>query len=343
MGKRLFITALVLGGLALNYLLLTRLHTLIWPYLWPQPAIYLLVGLLVAALWVPELVRGPWTLRIIGPLMIFIGQSYLVHSYQSLLAAPSLPAALHFVGFLGTLLVMSLSFVNQMAPRNNKMAPPLPASLPYVAAVIPTYGEPVAILERTVVSLKALDYPRERPHIVISDDGHREEVRRLAEAHGVAYSPGAQRDAKAGNLNSALVYLEQAFPQATLVLTQDADELIHPQFLRKIVGYFSDAQIAFVQTPKEAFTPSGDPFGNRDRIFYDVLQPGRNGSGAAFSCGSGVLWRIGALCAIGGFSTWNIVEDMTGRNPPQAAALERVRLGGFLVGVSQDDVRHCRQ
>lgn len=311
MGKRLFMTALVLGGLALNYLLLTRLHTLIWPYLWPQPAIYLLVGLLVAALWVPELARDPWPLRIIGPLMIFIGQSYLVHSYQSLLAAPSLPAALHFVGFLGTLLVMSLSFVNQMAPRNNKMAPPLPASLPYVAAVIPTYGEPVAILERTVVSLKALDYPRERLHIVISDDGHREEVRRLAEAHGVAYSPGAQRDAKAGNLNSALVYLEQAFPQATLVLTQDADELIHPEFLRKIVGYFRDEQIAFVQTPKEAFTPSGDPFGNRDRIFYDVLQPGRNGSGAAFSCGSGVLWRIGALRAIGGFSTWNIVEDMT--------------------------------
>lgn len=58
-----------------------------------------------------------------------------------------------------------------------------------------------------------------------------------------------------------------------------------------------------MQTPKEAFTPSGDPFGNRGRIFYDLLQPGRNGSG--------VLWRIDALRAVGGFATWNIVEAMT--------------------------------
>ncbi len=302
---------LLFGGLAVNWLLLSHLNTLIWPYLWPTPAIFILVSLITMALWAPELVKRPWPLRIAGPMMIFVGQSYLVHSYTAMLAAPSLPAILHFVGFFGTLVVMTLSFINQLAPRDNRHAPQLPAQLPYVAAVIPTYGEPVDILEQTVHSLKALDYPPDRLLIVISDDGHREEVRRLAAANGIAYNPGAKRDAKAGNLNSALAYLEQEYPQATLILTQDADELIHPQFLRKIVGYFTNPTIAFVQTPKDAFTPPGDPFGNRDRIFYDVLQPGRNGSGAAFSCGSGVLWRIAALRSIGGFSTWNIVEDMT--------------------------------
>lgn len=337
--RRLLLWSLGLSGLALNGLLLGHFNTLIWPYLWPKPAIYLLVGLIAMALWAPELVRRPWPLRIVGPVMIFVGQSYLIHSFSAMLAAPSLPAILHFVGFAGTLAVMTLSFINQLAPRDNQHAPPLPHDLPYVAAVIPTYGEPVDILEQTVVSLKQLDYPRDRLHIVISDDGHRDEVRRLAAAHGVAYNPGAKRDAKAGNLNSALDYLEREVPQATLVLTQDADELIHPQFLTKIVGYFRDPKLAFVQTPKDAFTPPGDPFGNRDRIFYDILQPGRNGSGAAFSCGSGVLWRIAAVRAIGGFATWNIVEDMTTSYFLHCAGFRSEYHNEVLtIGLSPDDI-----
>lgn len=46
-------------------------------------------------------------------------------------------------------------------------------------------------------------------------------------------------------------------------------------------------------------------------MFYDVLQVGRNGYNAAFACGSGVIWRISAIKAIGGFATWNVVEDLT--------------------------------
>jgi cellulose synthase (UDP-forming) len=339
MAKRILLVAALSVGLALNYFLLARFNTLLWPYLWPNPALAILLGSIVALLWAPELGRGAWPLRIVGPIMLFIGQSYLVHSYSSMLVAPSLPALLHFLGFLGTLLVMTLSFVNQLAPRDNRRPAPLPRELPYVAAVVPTYGEPVEILARTIASLKALDYPRERLHIVISDDGHRDEVRELAAAMGVAYNLGAKRDAKAGNLNSALAYLAHAFPQASLILTQDADEIIHPQFLCLTVGYFSDPGIAFVQTPKEAFTPAGDPFGNRDRIFYDVLQPGRNGGGAAFSCGSGVLWRIDALNAIGGFSTWNIVEDMTTSYFLHCAGYRSEYHNQILtVGLSPDDI-----
>jgi cellulose synthase (UDP-forming) len=159
--------------------------------------------------------------------------------------------------------------------------------------------------------LTRLDYPSHLLTVVISDDGHRQEVKDMARKHGVHYNPGAQKDAKAGNLNSALAYLESASPQATLLLTQDADEVIHPSFLKKTVGYFNDPSVAFAQTPKDVIAPKGDPFGTRDRIFYDALQPGRNGYGAAFACGSGVLWRIDAVKSIGGFVTWNVVEDLT--------------------------------
>jgi cellulose synthase (UDP-forming) len=309
--KNALIALLVAGALILDYLLLTHFNTLVWPYLWPRPGIFIILGLLALVLWIPEWFSGAQAIRLVGLAMVFIGQCYLLHSFQVMLSDFSVLSLLHFLGIFGTFSVMTLNYFNQATPKAVVNPPRLPRKLPYVAVVVPTYGEPVDILENTVISIKGLEYPADRLHIVISDDGHRDEVRAMAERQGIHYHPGAQKDAKAGNLNSALDYLRRKFPQGTLVVTQDADEVIHPSFLQKTVGYFKDPEIAFVQTPKEAIAPPGDPFGVRDRVFYDTIQPGRNGSNSAFSCGSGVIWRIAAVRSIGGFATWNIVEDLT--------------------------------
>lgn len=339
MKRFLTILLVVFILVALNFLLLKHFNTLLWPYLWPQPGIFIVLGFFAAAIWFRELFQGIWRLRLIGLFMIFIGQSYLIHSIEVTFREFSLISIVHLVGFTGTFLVMILNYINQTAPKSNRTPPPLPANLPYVAAVVPTYGEPCDILEKTVLYLKQLEYPSDRLYILISDDGHRDEVRNLAERHGIHYNLGAKKDAKAGNLNSALEHLDKHFPQATLILTQDADELIAPSFLQKMVGYFEDPQIAFVQTPKEAFTPEGDPFGNRDRVFYDILQPGRNGSGAAFSCGSGVVWRIAAVKDIGGYATWNLVEDMTTSYFLHCAGYRSEYHNEILtIGLSPDDI-----
>ncbi len=311
MGKRLRIISIVLFGVGVNIYLLINFNTLNWPYLWPQPMIYILLAIFVSALWFREFLDRIWWFRLVGLFMLFTGESYVLHSFHIMINYFSPIALVHFIGTAGAFGVITLSFINQLAPKRNITPPPLPAELPMVAIAIPTYGEPYDILEKTVIAATQLDYPRERLHIVISDDGHRAEIQNLAKLYHVHYSPGPRKDAKAGNLNSVLAYLKNNCPQATLLLTQDADEIIAPSFLQATIGYFNDPRMAFVQTPKEALTPSGDPFGNRDRIFYDVIQAGRNGSNAAFSCGSGVLWSISALESIGGFSTWNLVEDLT--------------------------------
>lgn len=334
--KFLPLIALLAGG---NLLLLRYFNPLIWPYLWPRPGIFIVVGFLALVLWFRELFTGAWLLRIVGLAMVFIGQSYLLHSLQVTIEHFSLVALIHLIGVTGTFFIMLVNFLNQVTPKRNKEPPPLPDELPYIAAVIPTYGEPCDILEKTILSLKQLDYPAERLHIFLSDDGHRDEVRRLAERYDIYYNQGAKKDAKAGNLNSALEYIDKIFPQATLIVTQDADELIDPSFLKKTVGYFNDPRLAFVQTPKEALTPEGDPFGNRDRIFYDILQPGRNGSGAAFSCGSGVIWRITALKSIKGYATWNIVEDLTTSYFLHSAGYRSEYHNEILtIGLSPDDI-----
>jgi cellulose synthase (UDP-forming) len=150
---------------------------------------------------------------------------------------------------------------------------------------------------------------------------------------------GPRQDAKAGNLNSALAQLGKVCPQADFVVTQDADEILEPAFLQKTVGYFADDRVAFVQTPKEAIVPPNDPFGNRDRVFYDTVQPGRNGSNAAFSCGSGVIWRISAVKSIGGFSAWNLVEDLTTSYQLHSAGFKSEYHNEILsIGLAPDDI-----
>src|SRR5690606_579112 len=68
-------------------------------------------------------------------------------------------------------------------------------------------------------------------------------------------------------------------------------------------------ELAFVQTIKEVNTPKGDPFGNKESLFYRSLMLSKNSAKAVFPCGSGLLWRRKALDDIGGFPSWNIVED----------------------------------
>ncbi len=303
--------AVVLVAAIINVILLANFNTLRWPYLWPRPAVEIIVAGFVLALCFREYLTGVWLQRFVGVGMVFATESYVIHSLLVTVQSFSLIALIHLIGVTGVSLVLLLSFVNQMLPRQRRIAPPLPQRLPYVAVIIPTYGEPPTIVENTIVSAVQLDYPADHLCVVVSDDGRNEAIYQAALRHGVHYIEGPRKDAKAGNLNSALAYIHKACPQADLVVTQDADEILDPTFLQKTVGYFTDEKLAFVQTPKDAFVPPNDPFNSRDRIFYDTMQPGRNGSNAAFSCGSGVVWRINAVDEIGGFVTWNLVEDLT--------------------------------
>jgi len=328
-----------LAVLCLNFWLLRDFNTLRWPFLWPKPGIFIVLTLAMITIWFYEEMQRVWMFRIVGFFMLLIGQSYLLHSIEATISHFNVIAVLHLFGVVGMISVMFLNFFNQFIRQNTRQNHHAMTQAPVVAVVVPTYNEPIAVLEKTVLSLKELEYPKERLHIIISDDAHNQQVKDLAVHHAVRYNPGARRDAKAGNLNCAMQYIKDNLPNATLILTQDADELIDPSFLSKTVGYFHDADVAFVQTPKEAITPRGDPFGTRDRIFYDSLQPGRAGSEASFSCGSGVIWRISAVEAVGGFATWNLVEDLTTSYYLHTAGYRSEYHNEILtIGLSPDDI-----
>jgi cellulose synthase (UDP-forming) len=185
---------------------------------------------------------------------------------------------------------------------------------PTVDVFIPTYNEPLDVLERTIVGALALDYPKDKLTIYVLDDKRRDWLREYCEQKGVVHV--TRRDnlhAKAGNLNNGL-----KVSRGQLVAIFDADFVPYRQFLRRTVPFFSAANIGIVQTPQHFFNK--DPvqsnlnlegiLPDEQRLFFDEMAPSRDAWDVSFCCGSCSIARRQALDAIGGFPTESVTEDL---------------------------------
>ncbi len=266
----------------------------------------------------PE-IGGHWRMRLVGLLYVLAACVYTPWLFASLnedLPWLAWPFALANVVTIGATL---LNIFNQW---NRSVPPPRPVAHgaePAVGVIIPTCGEPVPMILRTVVSVLEQDWPADRLYVVVSDDGHDPALRAALADYPVVYhepvdrwAPGRDGAAKAGNLNDALAFLRAEHPGLRYIETRDADdELGSEHFLRLVVGQLEhDDRLAYVQTIKETQVSPGDPFNNRETMFYRGQMLARNAANAVFPCGSGLVWRDVALASIGGFPTWNLVEDL---------------------------------
>lgn len=195
---------------------------------------------------------------------------------------------------------------------------------PKVAVIVPTWNEPVAMVFNTLESILKQNYPTSQLTLILSDDGNDPQMQSMLfslknryKAAELIYNIPPSKDSvdrvgegKAGNLNSALM-LVQNRRDVQYIETRDADDLVgDPDFLQKTLAQLEDNEkLAFVQTIKDVQTPDRDPFGNKEVLFYKSLMLSKNSAGAVFPCGSGLVWRKEAILDIGGFPTWNIVED----------------------------------
>ncbi|HET9718539.1 MAG TPA: glycosyltransferase [Solirubrobacteraceae bacterium] len=263
--------------------------------------------------------RGQWLVRLAGLLLLVASAFYVPWMLRSLDPRVGWLSAPFAAANLFSLLYLFLTVVNSWS-RHVPERRPLPRGMePHVGVIIPTCGEPVPMVLRTVVSVLEQDWPTERLHVVVSDDGHNPSLRAALVRWPVEYyepeprdAPGRDGAAKAGNLNSATRWLLAQHPEISFIETRDADdEMGTTAFLRLTVGQLvADERIAFVQTIKEAAVSPGDPFNNRESMFYRGQMLARNAANAVFPCGSGVVWRREALGDIGLFPTWNLVEDL---------------------------------
>ena len=184
--------------------------------------------------------------------------------------------------------------------------------LPSIDIIIPTYGEPIFILKRTLAAAIAMKYPNEKKELYICDDGKRSEVKKLCDQYGVHHVVRVDNsDAKSGNINHAL---EEATGE--LIVVFDADMMPKTNFLLRLVPYFFDEKVGFVQAPQTFYNP--DIF---QRLFSKILpseqdffmrdiQPRRADINAAIHVGTNAIFRRRCIDEIGGYPTFSITEDI---------------------------------
>lgn len=175
-----------------------------------------------------------------------------------------------------------------------------------IDVLIPTYGEPVDVIEKTLVAALAM---RGAHRTIVCDDGRSPELERLADRLGCLYFVREDNiGAKAGNLNAALRRSQNDY-----FAIFDADFVPSPNFLEETMPFFAQPDVAFVQTPQvydniRGFISRASGF--MQTVFYSLTQPGKNRFNAAFCVGTNVVFRREAIDDVGGIYEDSKSEDI---------------------------------
>jgi cellulose synthase/poly-beta-1,6-N-acetylglucosamine synthase-like glycosyltransferase/tetratricopeptide (TPR) repeat protein len=215
-----------------------------------------------------------------------------------------------YAGEFYGVLVLGLFFLQVWDSREPPEQPVLEGRT--VDVFVPTYNEDPQLLRATLEACNRLDYPH---RTYVCDDGKRPAVEALAKELGIHYLIRPDnRHAKAGNLNHAFERTDGEF-----IIILDADHVPEPNFISRLIGYFRDEKLGFVQTPHafynfDSFQARLDHKNRRyweeGHLFYEVIQPGRNRWNCPIFAGSAAMFRRRALAEVGYIAVETITEDM---------------------------------
>jgi cellulose synthase (UDP-forming) len=190
-------------------------------------------------------------------------------------------------------------------------------ALPAVDIIIPTYNEPLEVLERSILGALALDWPGDL-RVWVLDDQRRDWLRDFCAARGARWvTRTGNSHGKAGNIN-AWLSASRGDGAAPLLMVLDADFVPQRRFLWRVAGFFDDDTVGLVQTPQSFFNTDpiqmnllcGPALADEQRFFYHEFQPALDAWGAAFCCGTSFVVRRDRLDAVGGIPTDTVTEDM---------------------------------
>lgn len=199
---------------------------------------------------------------------------------------------------------------NILAPEIKEM------KYPDVDVFIATYNEDVELLRNTIIACKNMKYPnKNKVHIYLCDDGHRDEMKALTQELKVNYiTRDDNKDAKSGNYNNAIKHTKSPY-----IATFDADMKPEEDFLLKTIPFFmKDSKVGFVQLPQCFHEP--DFFQAKFKIlneipfeqtyFYHNIQMAKNQTNSVIYCGTNTVLSRKALNDVGGYATKTITEDI---------------------------------
>jgi cellulose synthase (UDP-forming) len=177
---------------------------------------------------------------------------------------------------------------------------------PSIDVFITVYGEPIEIVLQTIRAAREMQVEHKT---WVLDDGDSDELMAVCAEEGVGYLRRKEHThAKAGNINAALKRTNGEF-----VVIFDADHVPSPYFLLRALPHMHDPRVAFVQTPQAFPSARGlvaTGAAESQRIFYELVLPGKNYFNAVFCVGTNVIFRRTALDEIGGMYTASNSEDI---------------------------------
>lgn len=184
-----------------------------------------------------------------------------------------------------------------------RTTPPLfaPATAAPVAVIVASFNESGEVLEETLASVTAMDYPAFRVYLL--DDSTREECRRagreLAARYGATLVHRAHRAGyKAGAINDLIPRLSEPY-----LAVLDADQRPRESWLKETVHHLeADPGLALVQAPQVYVgtedLPVADAARHQQAVFFEYICEGKAAVNAMFCCGSNAVLRREALLAI---------------------------------------------
>jgi len=240
-----------------------------------------------------------------------VTESIIYESFWQIFFASGL-----FLAELYAFIVLILGYFQTIWPldRQPVTLPDNPVDWPSVDVFIPTYNESLDVVRPTILAATLLEWPADKLHIYVLDDGRREEFAEFCQEVGVQHvTRSDNKHAKAGNINAALPNT-----QGDVIAIFDCDHIPARTFLKINMGFFTqDEKMALVQTPHHFYSP--DPFErnlntfrkvpNEGELFYGLLQRGNDFWNAAFFCGSCALIRRTMLEEVGGVAVETVTED----------------------------------
>lgn len=202
--------------------------------------------------------------------------------------------------------------------RGSRIAPPDPEVWPHVTVQLPVYNESHTI-ERLLTAVRALDYPPGRLQVQVLDDST-DETRQIVaawaarmRAEGLDWEQLHRRERAGYKAGALAAGFERA--KGKFIAIFDADFAPEPDFLRRTLPWFSQADLACVQARWGHLNRDYSALTRLQALAIDghfiVEQTARSRNGLFLNFnGSAGVWRRASLADAGGWSADTLTEDL---------------------------------
>lgn len=245
---------------------------------------------------------------------------------------PALTYILLFISLYFEVFLLVAFLEHFFARTKPALEGPSEVPLPSVAIVVPCLNE-ARTLAGTLESLCALDYPKELLRIIVVDDGSKDDTQKIARSF--EHDPRVMVLCKENGGKYTAMNWALARTDAELIGCLDADSVVTPDALRRVVPIFSDTRIAAV-TPGIHVKETTTLLQHIQKVEYRLGLFSRfmlASLGSAFiTPGPFSIFRTAVVRELGGWRHGHSTEDME-------MAL-RLQVAGYLIANAPRAIVH---